>query len=104
MVRKERRRETPNPMIQKVREPQQGTAPSEGHLQRPAKLKLDTVLEPSVLHTCCLLAPQTRRCMKERPAYALSSSDDEDPSKEIGVTYKSTRSAVRTGQECGSGA
>lgn len=41
--------------------------------------------------------------MKERPAYAPSSSDDEDPSKEIGVTYKSTRSAVRTGQECGSG-
>lgn len=34
--------------------------------------------------------------MKERPAYAASSSEDEDPSKEIGVTYKSTRSAVRT--------
>lgn len=41
--------------------------------------------------------------MKERPAYALSSSDEEDPSKEIGVTYKSTRSAVRTRQECGYG-
>ncbi|NXT88544.1 R113A protein, partial [Anhinga rufa] len=58
VVRKERRRETPNPMIQK-----------------------------------------TRRCMKERPAYALSSSDDEDPSKEIGVTYKSTRSAKPVGPE-----
>ncbi|NXN68330.1 R113A protein, partial [Himantopus himantopus] len=58
VVRKERRRETPNPMIQK-----------------------------------------TRRCTKERPAYALSSSDDEDPSKEIGVTYKSTRSAKPVGPE-----
>ena len=54
-------------------------------------------------YTCCLPAPQTRRCTKERPSYALSSSDDEDPSKEIGVTYKSTRSAVRTGQERGCG-
>uniref|UniRef100_A0A8C3CF14 C3H1-type domain-containing protein n=1 Tax=Cairina moschata TaxID=8855 RepID=A0A8C3CF14_CAIMO len=58
VVRKERRREVPNPMIQK-----------------------------------------TRRCAKERPAYAASSSEDEDPSKEIGVTYKSTRSAKPVGPE-----
>ncbi|KAM6333828.1 E3 ubiquitin-protein ligase RNF113A-like isoform 3-T4 [Alca torda] len=99
VVRKERRRETPNPMIQKVRESQQGTAPSEVHLRWAAELKLDTALDPYVHHTCCLLAPQTRRCTKERPAYALSSSDDEDPSKEIGVTYKSTRSAKPVGPE-----
>uniref|UniRef100_A0A8B9VY63 C3H1-type domain-containing protein n=1 Tax=Anas zonorhyncha TaxID=75864 RepID=A0A8B9VY63_9AVES len=42
---------------------------------------------------------KTRRCMKERPAYAASSSEDEDPSKEIGVTYKSTRSAKPVGPE-----
>lgn len=41
--------------------------------------------------------PQTRRCTRERPEYAPSSSEDEDPAKDIGVTYKSTRSAVRTG-------
>ncbi|KFW01226.1 RING finger protein 113A, partial [Eurypyga helias] len=46
-----------------------------------------------------LLAPQTRRCAKERPAYAPSSSDDEGPSKEGGVTYKSTRSAKPVGPE-----
>ncbi|NWS47558.1 R113A protein, partial [Probosciger aterrimus] len=58
VVRKERRRELPNPMIQK-----------------------------------------TRRCTKERPEYAQSSSDEEDPAKEIGVTYKSTRSAKPVGPE-----
>ncbi|NP_001232095.1 putative zinc finger protein 183 [Taeniopygia guttata] len=53
VVRKERRRDTPNPMIQK-----------------------------------------TRRCTRERPEYAPSSSEDEDPAKEIGVTYKSTRNLL----------
>ncbi|NWQ81472.1 R113A protein, partial [Columbina picui] len=41
----------------------------------------------------------TRGCMKERSAYAVSSSDDDEPSKEIGVTYKSTRSAKPVGPE-----
>ncbi|NWW32415.1 R113A protein, partial [Panurus biarmicus] len=58
VVRKERRRDTPNPMIQK-----------------------------------------TRRCTRERPGYAPSSSEDEDPAKDIGVTYKSTRSAKPVGPE-----
>ncbi|NXU07254.1 R113A protein, partial [Buphagus erythrorhynchus] len=58
VVRKERRRDAPNPMIQK-----------------------------------------TRRCTKDRPEYAPSSSEDEDPAKEIGVTYKSTRSAKPVGPE-----
>ncbi|KAF4804485.1 RING finger protein 113A [Turdus rufiventris] len=62
VVRKERRRDAPNPMIQK-----------------------------------------TRRCTRERPDYAASSSEDEDPAKEIGVTYKSTRSAVRTGSGASAG-
>lgn len=80
----------------------EGAAAGTGAAAVPARLKLDTVLELPVLHSCCLLAPQTRGCMKERSAYAVSSSDDEEPSKEIGVTYKSTRSAVRTGRGCGS--
>ncbi|NXH54781.1 R113A protein, partial [Rhabdornis inornatus] len=35
---------------------------------------------------------KTRHCTRERPEYALSTSKDEDPVKEIGITYKSTRS------------
>ncbi|NXQ52007.1 R113A protein, partial [Anthoscopus minutus] len=58
VVRKERRRDTPNPMIQK-----------------------------------------TRRCRRERPQYTPSSSEDEDPAKEIRVTYKSTRSVKPVGPE-----
>lgn len=46
MVRKERRREAPNPMIQKVREPQHSTPPAEGHPQWPAGLRLDAAPEP----------------------------------------------------------
>uniref|UniRef100_A0A8C3NIA7 Uncharacterized protein n=1 Tax=Geospiza parvula TaxID=87175 RepID=A0A8C3NIA7_GEOPR len=41
----------------------------------------------------------TRRCIRERPEYARSSSENEDPAKEIGVTYKSTRSAKPAGPE-----
>ncbi|XP_058709078.1 E3 ubiquitin-protein ligase RNF113A-like [Poecile atricapillus] len=58
VVRKERRQETPNPMIQR-----------------------------------------TKRCMRERPEYLPSSSEDEEPAKEIRVTYKSTRSAKPVGPE-----
>lgn len=86
MVRKERRREAPNPMIQKVRSPR-GAALAGGLCGAHPSLQPLSV---------CLFALQTRRCTKERPSYALSSSDEDDPSKEIGVTYKSTRSAVRT--------
>ncbi|XP_071280362.1 E3 ubiquitin-protein ligase RNF113A-like [Agelaius tricolor] len=42
---------------------------------------------------------RTRRCMRERPEYAQSSSEDEDPAQQIGVTYKSTRSAKPAGPE-----
>ncbi|NWI36654.1 R113A protein, partial [Picathartes gymnocephalus] len=42
---------------------------------------------------------QTRHCTRERPEYGPSSSEDEDPAKEIGVTYKSTRSAKPVGPE-----
>uniref|UniRef100_A0A674HDU3 Ring finger protein 113A n=1 Tax=Taeniopygia guttata TaxID=59729 RepID=A0A674HDU3_TAEGU len=42
---------------------------------------------------------KTRCCMRERLEYAPSSSEDEDPAKEIGVTYKSTRSAKPVGPE-----
>lgn len=87
MVRKERRREVPNPMIQKVR----GVGGHGGRTWGSPGVPWGPPPSPH-----CLLAPQTRRCAKERPAYAVSSSEDEDPSKEIGVTYKSTRSAVRT--------
>lgn len=97
MVRKERRRDAPNPMIQKVK-----GAPGQ-RLLRPgclrccrAQLGHRRVPSPAVL-------PQTRRCTRERPDYAASSSEDEDPAKEIGVTYKSTRSAVRTGSGASAG-
>ncbi|NWH84891.1 R113A protein, partial [Aegithalos caudatus] len=40
---------------------------------------------------------KTRHCMRERLEYVLSSSEDEDPAKETGVTYKSTRSAKPVG-------
>lgn len=86
VVRKERRREAPNPMIQKVRS-LRGTVPAGGCVGP---------VYPSQPLSVCLFALQTRRCTKERPSYALSSSDEDDPSKEIGVTYRSTRSAVRT--------
>nr|XP_021407647.1 E3 ubiquitin-protein ligase RNF113A [Lonchura striata domestica] len=42
---------------------------------------------------------KTRFCMRERLEYAPSSSEDEDPAKEIWVTYKSTRSAKPVGPE-----
>ncbi|XP_036257213.1 E3 ubiquitin-protein ligase RNF113A-like [Molothrus ater] len=42
---------------------------------------------------------RTRCCMRERPEYAQSSREDEDPAQEIGVTYKSTRSAKPAGPE-----
>ncbi|XP_064277540.1 E3 ubiquitin-protein ligase RNF113A-like [Passer domesticus] len=42
---------------------------------------------------------RSRCCMRERPEYARSSSEDEDPAKEIGVTYKSSRSAKPVGPE-----
>ncbi|NXF95206.1 R113A protein, partial [Eubucco bourcierii] len=58
VVRKARRRQAPNPMIQK-----------------------------------------TRKSTKERTSYVLGSSDDEDQSKEVVVTYKSTRSAKPVGPE-----
>ncbi|NXP26859.1 R113A protein, partial [Scytalopus superciliaris] len=47
----------------------------------------------------CRAAPQTRRRDRERPEYAPSSSEDEDPAGDIGVTYKSTRSAKPVGPE-----
>ncbi|NXI31558.1 R113A protein, partial [Sterrhoptilus dennistouni] len=40
---------------------------------------------------------KTRRCTRERLEYVLSSSEDEDPAKEIRVTYKSTRLAKPVG-------
>ncbi|NWU44498.1 R113A protein, partial [Hylia prasina] len=40
---------------------------------------------------------KTRRCTRERLEYVPSSSEDEDPSKEIRVTYKSTRSVKPVG-------
>ncbi|NXM65017.1 R113A protein, partial [Illadopsis cleaveri] len=40
---------------------------------------------------------KTKCCMRERLEYVPSSSEDEDPAKEIGVTYKSTRSAKPVG-------
>ncbi|NXH44202.1 R113A protein, partial [Dicaeum eximium] len=40
---------------------------------------------------------KTRRCKRERLEYVPSSSEDEDPAKEIGVTYRSTRSAKPVG-------
>ncbi|CAN8212797.1 unnamed protein product [Coccothraustes coccothraustes] len=42
---------------------------------------------------------RTRRCVRQRLEYAPSSSEDEDPAKGIGVTYKSTRSAKPAGPE-----
>ncbi|NXP78072.1 R113A protein, partial [Ramphastos sulfuratus] len=42
---------------------------------------------------------ETRKSTKERTSYTLSSSDDENQSKEIGVTYKSTQSAKPVGPE-----
>ncbi|NXO25752.1 R113A protein, partial [Cisticola juncidis] len=40
---------------------------------------------------------KTRRCTRERLECVRSSSEDEDPAKEIRVTYKSTRSAKPVG-------
>ncbi|NWR05317.1 R113A protein, partial [Paradoxornis webbianus] len=40
---------------------------------------------------------KTRRCTRERLECVPSSSEDEDPAKEIGVTYKSTRSTKPVG-------
>ncbi|NXR56318.1 R113A protein, partial [Hippolais icterina] len=37
------------------------------------------------------MVQKTRRCMRQRLEYVLGSSEDEDPAKEIRVTYKSTR-------------
>ncbi|KAL2295301.1 LOW QUALITY PROTEIN: hypothetical protein Nmel_018464 [Mimus melanotis] len=91
VVRKERRRDAPNPMIQKGApgEPRPGLRCLPGSAR--------TVLEPSLPHRC--VPPQTRRCTRDRPEYAPSSSEDEDPAREIGVTYKSTRSAKPVGPE-----
>ncbi|XP_009093461.3 E3 ubiquitin-protein ligase RNF113A-like [Serinus canaria] len=45
------------------------------------------------------MVQSTRRCLRQRLEYARSSSEDEDPAKEVGVTYKSTRSAKPAGPE-----
>ncbi|NXH00503.1 R113A protein, partial [Loxia leucoptera] len=45
------------------------------------------------------MVQSTRRCLRQRLEYAGSSSEDEDPAKEVGVTYKSTRSAKPAGPE-----
>ncbi|XP_056340464.1 E3 ubiquitin-protein ligase RNF113A-like isoform X1 [Oenanthe melanoleuca] len=90
VVRKERRRDVPNPMIQKVRE-RRGSARSARQAQPGLRCSLGPP-SPAV-------PARSGHCARDRPEYGPSSSEDEDPAKEIGVTYKSTRSTKPVGPE-----